>query len=91
MFRRNLPERDEYGRIDGVDLRLQMTAAVRQFLPRRIAVLRRPTPDAVGDPDVAPGQLVVAKRPVQDVPRAADERLARRIDAARRDGTIAPE
>jgi hypothetical protein len=75
VFRRDLSKGNEYRRIDGIDLSIEIRSTVAQFLVGRIAVVGRSASNTVGDTDIASGESLVSKRFVEYVAGAANERL----------------
>jgi len=73
---RHLPQRDDQVGVDAFDFAVQKIRTVRQFLGVRVAVLRRPTPDAVGDANVRAGEAGVPEGVVQHRPRPTHEGFA---------------
>ena len=76
MFARDFAERDEDIRLDRGDLSVEIPSAVGEFFFCRIAVLRRATPDAVGDPNLFPEDADLAQGGVEDAARPADKGFA---------------
>jgi peroxiredoxin len=76
VFGGHLPDGDDERRVDLCDLAQEVRAAVPEFRGAGVAVVRRPTPHAVRDPDVRPRDADLPEGPVEDVAAPPDEGLA---------------
>ena len=80
-----VPQRDDDRRVDERDLLLQVRAARLDLVRRRVAVVGRPALDDVGDVALGPGQAdLLPHEAVEQLARAADERLAGQVLLAAR-------
>ncbi len=79
QLRRGRPQGDDDTRPDRLDLPEQERRAGRDLVRLRVAILRRPALDDVGDVDLLALETDRADHLVELLPGAADERLALRV------------